>query len=205
MHHCTEKFKKEVVKKILTPGVVQKDICEKLNITYHTITKWKSKYRKEIQAEVEQQVLDSIQPEVEEDVDIEKLLFEIERSDLSEEKLNQEQTIDKILSKGKLPKDYNRQEKYSIVQKARSLEGSELGMFYRRAGLQSQHIKLFEEELISMSKKEIDKSDYIKKLEAENKKLQKHNKELERDKNELQILIELKKKYPTLFKNGEED
>jgi predicted glycosyltransferase involved in capsule biosynthesis len=78
-------------------------------------------------------------------------------------------------------------------------------VFFRRAGLHSEHIKLWEDEILAMGKKEMDKSDYIKNLEEENKKLNKKLKELERDKKELQVLIELKKKYPTLFKGDGED
>jgi hypothetical protein len=55
-----------------------------------------------------------------------------------------------------------------------------------------------------MSKKQIDKDEYIKKLESEKKTLLKQVKNLERDKRELEFLIEIKKKHPRLFGEDKE-
>lgn len=206
MRTYSERFKKEVVKKALTPGIIMKEVCQKLNIDYSTILRWKKIYATEVQTEAENIVLATIQAEEEEEkIDIDELLAKSERQEMSCEKLHLEETIDRILKEGKLPSKYKLQEKYAIVNKFRSLKKEEQGRFFRRAGLRSQYITLWEEEILSMGKKEVDKSDYIKKLEDENKTLNKKLKELERDKDELQILIKLKKKYTTLFKEDGED
>lgn len=64
---------------------------------------------------------------------------------------------------------------------------------------------MWEDEILAMGKKESDRDAIIKKLEDENKQLRKQLKESEKEKRELEILIELKKKYKTLFKqDGEE-
>ena len=205
MRHCTEKFKKEVVKKILTPGVLMNEVCQKLNIREETARKWRRKYQKELQFEVENKFLESIQPIKEEEINIDMLLAEYDRKDLPPKEKEKEQTIDRILEQGKLPIQYEHQEKYLLVHKFRQLQTDKQGMLLRKAGLQSNHIKLWEEELLTMAKKNLDKNDYIKQLEEQNKKLQKQLKESEREKKELKILIELKKKYQDLFKEDEDN
>ncbi len=74
----------------------------------------------------------------------------------------------------------------------------------RSYSLQSGHIRQWEDEILSMGKKHTDQDELIKKLEQENKELRKKLKESERDKRELEILIELKKKYKTLFEQDED-
>ena len=205
MRHFSENFKKAVIRKVLIPGVQQNEVALKLNISLHTLRKWKGKYGKELKLETERDFLDSIQPEEEEEVDIDSLLREYERTNLSKNELNLESAIDKIIEKGTNPIDYSHKEKYVMVRKVRSLKPEEHGIFFRRTGIHSGHITLWEEELLQMAKEEVDKSDYIKKLEEENKKLQKQLKGSEREKKELKVLIGLKKKYQSLFKEDEEN
>lgn len=205
MQTYPERFKKAAVKKVLEPGINQKNLALKLGIAASTIRRWKKIYKDELLEEVEQKFFSKIEPEEEEEIDIDKLLAEYERIDMSKNELNLEDAIDKIVEKGKLPVDYSQQERYVMVSKARNLKLEEQGMFFRRTGIHSGHIKLWEEELLSMAKKEVDKSEYIKKLEEENKKLHKQLKESEREKKELKILIGLKKKYQSLFKEDEEN
>lgn len=203
MQTYTENFKKSLVKKVLIPGVNLQDVANKLNISPSTITRWKRTYGKELQLEVEKEFLDSIQPEEEEEIDIDQLIKEFERKDMPEKRLEQEQTIDKLLEKGKHPIEYTQQEKFLLIEKIRSLQDSELGVFCRKTGIKNQHIKLWEEELFKMAKNEINQSEKIKELEEENKKLQKQLKESEKEKKELKILIGLKKKYQNLFNEEE--
>ena len=49
----SEKFKKQVVKKVLSPGIVQNDICRKLKISPSTIRKWRRIYTDELRPEIE--------------------------------------------------------------------------------------------------------------------------------------------------------
>jgi transposase-like protein len=115
MRTYSERFKKELVKKVLTPGIQKREVCKKLNLYEKTVSKWVREYRHEVEKEAENQVLDAIQPEEEEEVDIDKLLAEYDRKAMSAEEEKQEQSIDRILDKGKHPSEYNRQEKYVMV------------------------------------------------------------------------------------------
>ena len=40
----TENFKKQVVKKVLSPGVMIKDVCGKLNVSLSAVGRWKKQY-----------------------------------------------------------------------------------------------------------------------------------------------------------------
>jgi transposase-like protein len=208
MRHYTERFKKAVVKKVLSPGVILAEVGEKLNVHRSTIRQWKKQYQEELQAEIQQEetkLLETIHPADEEPLDIDKLILEYERKHLSAKQQVQEQTIDRIVDQGKLPSEYGNREKYLLVERYRHVPADQRGILLRRAGLRSDHISLWEEELLSMSKKKIDNNEYIRKIEDENKALQKKVRELERDKKELKILVELKKKYPSLFKEDGDD
>jgi transposase-like protein len=199
MHAYSEKFKKEVVKKVLTDGIIQIEISRKLNLSEYTVRKWKKKYADEVRNEIKQIDIESFF--VEEDVDIEKLLAESEPDLIRHEK----ETVEKIIEKRKIPSEYTFSEKYSILSMIRKLSKDQLGLTLRTYGLQSQHIKLWEDEILFMGKKQINHDEYIKKLEQENKDLKKLLKNSEKKNYELGVLIELKKKYKSLFKeDGEE-
>lgn len=200
-----ERFKKAAVKKALEPGIRHKDLAIKLGISIDTLSNWKKLYMDELIEEVEKDFFDQIQPEEEDEIDIDKLIAEYDRKDMSAERVHQEQTIDKILERGTLPSEYTPQEKYIMINKIRNMKQEEVGVFLRRAGIRSEHIKSWEEELLSMAKKNSDMNDYIKKLEEKTRKLEKQLKESEREKKELKVLIGLKKKYRDLFKEDEED
>jgi transposase-like protein len=186
------------VKKVISPGVIQKDIARKLGISMHAILHWKKLYAEEMKAEVVQINVAALLHE--EKIDIEKLLLESE----PEEKKREIDILNKI-KKGCAPSQYTTSEKYAIVTHLKQISGEQAGIFMRSYGLHSQHIKMWEDEILSMGKKQIDQNEIIKKQEEEIKLLRKQLKESERDKRELEILIELKKKYKTLFKQeGEE-
>lgn len=136
----------------------------------------------------------------EEPIDLEKLLLEAEPETIQLEL----ETLNRI-EKGKSPTQYKALEKYVIIHHLKKLTADEAGIFLRSYGLQSGHIQQWEDEILVMGKKHMDQDELIKKLEEENKQLQKQLKEAERDKRELEILIELKKKYKTLFKQDGED
>jgi len=192
----TEKFKKEVVKKALSPGVIQKDICRKLKISEASLYDWKKKYKAEVEKEIVE--IDVALILKEEEIDLGRMLRESEQSETEQEK-TEELTIDKILSPCRKSKELKASEKSVIVTAYRKLSQGETGSFLRRYGIHSQEIKLWEGEILSMGRKQIDKDEYIKKLESEKKALEKRVKNLERDKHELEYIIEIKKKYPQLF------
>jgi transposase-like protein len=199
MYTYSESFKKQVVKKVLTDGIKQVEICRKLKIGESAVRKWRKKYAEEVKNEIIQINIDSFF--VEDEVDIEKLLIESEPENIRDEK----GIVEKIIEKGKIPSEYTIPEKYAIVSMVRKLSKDQLGLTLRTYGLQSQHIKLWEEEILFMGKKQIDHDEYIKKLEAENKELKKQLKNSEKERYELKVLIDLKKKYSLLFKqDGEE-
>lgn len=102
MRNYTENFKKAVVKKILILGIQLKEMAEKLNIFTSTIWKWRKQFGEELQLEIEKEFLDTIKPEEEEEIDIDYLIAENERKNISVKELKIEQTIDKILEKGNL-------------------------------------------------------------------------------------------------------
>ena len=136
----------------------------------------------------------------EEEVDIEKILLEAEPE-------NEKREIEQLekIKKGQSASRYTTIEKYVIISHLRKVSQEQAGIFLRSYGLQSGHIKKWEEEILTMGKKQLDQNEKISKLEDENKTLRKQIKEIERDKRELEILIELKKKYKHLFRQEGED
>jgi transposase-like protein len=194
----TEEFKKQVVKKVLSPGIFIVDVSRKLKVATCTINKWKKEYGEAVKAEIVQIDIDRLL--YEEPVDIEKMLRESEP-----ETEQRELEVLSRIEKGQPPSQYKTVEKYVIISHLKKLGGEEVGIFLRSYGLQSRHIRQWEDEILVMGKKHLDQDELIKRLEEENKQLRKQLKESERDKRELEILIELKKKYKTLFKQDGED
>jgi transposase-like protein len=194
----TENFKKQVVKKVLSPGVILTNVAHKLKIHEGTIHVWKKRYSAEVQAEVVQINVEALLKE--EEVDIEKILLESEP-----EENKQEMEIISGIKKGCPPSQYTTLEKYAIISHIRKLPDTDVGIFLRSYGLQSGHVEMWEDEILTMGKKQLDQNAIIKKQEEEIKLLRKQLKAAERDNRELEILIELKKKYKTLFKENGED
>lgn len=97
-------------------------------------------------------------------------------------------------------------EKLALLLEGQSLSEDAKGDWLRKHGLHSEHLPMWEQELASiMNDKQTD-------LKAENARLKKENKALLKDKkrqekalSELAILISLKKNYPNLFGENEED
>lgn len=97
-------------------------------------------------------------------------------------------------------------EKLALLLEGQSISEDAKGDWLRKHGLHSEHLPMWEQELSSiMNDKQTD-------LKAENARLKKENKALLKDKkrqekalSELAILISLKKNYPNLFGENEED
>jgi len=194
----TEDFKKQVVKKALSPGVIISEVARKLKISEHSIRGWRRLYAEEVKSEIVQINIDVLLQE--EKVDIDKLLLEAEKP---EDK--REMEIINRIEKGRQVSHYTNLEKYAIITHLKKMTGEQTGIFLRSYGLQSGHIKMWEDGILAMGKKQLDQNEIIKRQEEEIKLLRKQLKAAERDKRELEILVELKKKYKNLFKEEGED
>jgi transposase-like protein len=194
----TEEFKKQVVKKVLSPGVLLIEVARKLKVSKEAINRWKKIYTEEVKSEIVQINVEALLQE--EKIDIDKLLLEAEKP----EDRREMEIISKI-EKGRSPSHYTKLEKYAIITHLKKMTGEQAGIFLRSYGLQGGHIKMWEDEILVMGKKQLDQNEIINRLETEIKLLRKQLKESERDKRELEILVELKKKYKNLFKEEGEN
>ena len=203
MRVYSESFKKSVVKKVLSEGVVMKEVAKKLNIKYATLRNWMKVYRNEV--EPDQLDLESIINNCrEKNVDIDFLLESSEaiQKESEKEKLFD---VDRLLKSDKKPEQYSLHEKLIIVETYNKQSENNKGLWLREKGLYSQYIQLWEKEILIMAKRKIDESEELKKLREENRKLKKELKKSQRNEKELKILVELKKKYKDLFEDNEED
>lgn len=200
----TEDFKKQVVKKALSPGVLQRELGRKLGIDTGTIRRWRDIYGAEVQSQVQQLDIEALvySPPI----DVEELLRQADQSEVAQ--LSGSETlakqVDQLRQKGKSSSQYTDEDKYAVVKLLRSLPTDQQGVWLRQLGVQGGHLRLWEDRLIDMSKKTITSDEYTQKLEIENRLLKKQLKESERDVQELKILIELKKKFPSLFQQDED-
>lgn len=97
-------------------------------------------------------------------------------------------------------------EKLALLLESQTLEDDTKGEWLRTHGLHSEHLPMWEQELVSiMNDKQTDLKAENTQLKKENKALQKEMKRQEKALSELAILISLKKKYPNLFEENEED
>ena len=200
----TEDFKKQVVRKVLSPGVIQREVSRKLKISLNAIQNWKARYATEVQQEIQEIDVEALL--FEPPVDVEELLRKADGQELAQASGSQilTQQMDRLRGQGKSVSQYTDADRYAIVMSLRALPSEQQGQWLRQLGLQSPHIRLWEDQLITMSKKPIAADQYTKQLEDEIKHLRKQLGEAERDNRELKILIELKKKYPTLFQQDED-
>jgi len=200
----TENFKKQVVGQILKNGVRNIDVSRKLHVSLSAIDDWRKLYAAELAPLIP--VLDIGPLLVDEPVDVEELLRKAEYLDLKQSSGSDAlaQKIDQIRRAKKEISQYTDDDKYAVVMSLRAIPAEAQGIWLRQLGIQNPHIRLWEDKLITMSKKPIDNEQYMKQLEAEVQRLKKNLAEAERDNRELKILIELKKKYHTLFQQDEE-
>ena len=104
------------------------------------------------------------------------------------------------------PSQRNPGEKLVLLLESQTLSDETKGEWLRQHGLHSEHLQLWEQELVSiMNDKQTD-------LKTENSELKKNCKHLERENKrqakaltELAILISLKKKYQNLYEGNEDD
>ena len=200
----SEDFKRQVVKKALSPGVIQTEICRKLNISGSSLQEWKKKYAAEVSREIP---LVDLGPLLEEKpVDLEELLRQADakfEADKPEEARVLER-LEELKRQAKEPSKYGLEDRYAVVRWFRETEGPQVGVSLRQLGLSSRTVIVWEQELIGMAAKKVQDHTYTEQLETENKLLRKQLANAERDNKELRILIQLKKKYPTLFVQDEE-
>jgi hypothetical protein len=198
----TLSYKKQVVKKALSAGVVGSDICRKLHISSSSLYSWIRLYGAEMRSQAEEIDLGLLLDD--EPVDVDDLLRAADTRLLGAAtgSTSLASHIDALGRTGKTVAAFTDRDKFAVVKTVRALSTDKRGAFLRRHGLDDRHIALWEEELIAMSKTTITHDEYTKKLEEENKQLKKQLAAAERDKHELEVIIELKKKYPTLFMPG---
>ena len=97
-------------------------------------------------------------------------------------------------------------EKLALLLEGQTIADDAKGEWLRKHGLHSEHLPMWEQELASiMNDKQTDLKAENARLKKENKALQKEKKRQEKALSELAILISLKKKYPNLFEENEED
>lgn len=104
------------------------------------------------------------------------------------------------------PKDRNPGEKLTLLLESKSIEPENIGEWLRSQGLHSEHLTLWEQELtdIMHEKDTLAKTENAA-LRKENKALKKELVRKEKALAEAAVLITLKKKYPNLFEQEEED
>jgi len=104
------------------------------------------------------------------------------------------------------PSQRNPGEKLALLLESRNIPEEEQAEWLRRHGMHSEHLALWEQELIRiMNDKQTDLKSENAELKKANKQLQKENKRQEKALSELAILISLKKKYPNLFEENGDD
>ena len=97
-------------------------------------------------------------------------------------------------------------EKLALLLEGQTIGEDAKGEWLRTHGLHSEHLPMWEQELVRiMNDKQTDLKAENSKLKKENKALQKEMKRQEKALSELAILISLKKKYPNLFEENEDD
>lgn len=97
-------------------------------------------------------------------------------------------------------------EKLALLLESQTIADDAKGEWLRKHGLHTEHLPMWEQELSNiMNDKQTDLKAEIASLKKENKALLKEKKRQEKALSELAILIALKKKYPNLFEEYEED
>jgi len=105
-----------------------------------------------------------------------------------------------------IPSQRNPGEKLALLLENQTIPDEAKGEWLRQHGLHSEHLQLWEQELVSiMNDKQSDLKTENTELKKTNKQLQKDLKRQEKALAELAILISLKKKYPNLFEENEGD
>jgi transposase-like protein len=103
------------------------------------------------------------------------------------------------------PSRRNPGEKLALLLESKTIGPEALGEWLRRNGLHTEHLGLWEQELVTMANtgEKKDKDDRAK-LRKENRELKKELARKEKALAEAAVLLTLKKNYPTLFEDNEE-
>ena len=97
-------------------------------------------------------------------------------------------------------------ERFVLLLESKSIAPDKLGEWLRIHGLHSEHLALWEQELTdTMSDKDKNEKAELVALRKENRSLKKELARKEKALAEAAVLITLKKKYPNLFGQDEED
>lgn len=108
-------------------------------------------------------------------------------------------------SDGIPPSHRNPAEKLALIIESKTLQDDTKGEWLRKNGLHSEHLPLWEQELTTiLNDKHADKIDEAAELRKENKRLKKELEKKEKALAEAAVLLTLKKKYHTLFKEDGE-
>lgn len=115
---------------------------------------------------------------------------------------------DKLKSEGRdgiQPSRRNPGEKLSLLLESKTVEPGALGEWLRHNGLHTEHLRLWEQELLTMTiNNQKNEKDEIAQLKKENRDLKKDLARKEKALAEAAVLLTLKKKFPNLFEdNGE--
>lgn len=104
------------------------------------------------------------------------------------------------------PNDRHPGEKLALLLESKTIDQENMGEWLRTRGLHSEHLTLWEQELTTtMQHKETNAQAENTALRKENKALKKELARKEKALAEAAILITLKKKYPNLFEQEEEN
>ena len=198
MRYYSEKFKKAVVKKALTPGVCLNEISRRLNINYSSLKKWKDMYAAQVQHEVVEVNVDLLLKD--EEIDFEQLW-----TSSNERGTRPAPPASELVTPGRTPEEYTQRERCIIIRHMRSLDASATGQFLRSFGLQTDHITKWENEIFTMEHNIQSDKEIIRKLEQENKELRTKLKVAHMEKTEMEVFIELKKKYSPEWRENVEE
>lgn len=104
------------------------------------------------------------------------------------------------------PNDRHPGEKLALLLESKTINPEKMGEWLRTRGLHSEHLPLWEQELTStMQDKDTNAKAENAALRKENKMLKKELVRKEKALAEAAVLITLKKKYPNLFEQEEEN
>ena len=186
-----------VVKRLLHSKSSISEFSRKINIGYKAVSYWKKQYINRFRIEITEI---SIDEEIK--MQLDNLIYKQEKSieTIKKESLS----FVEVMAKEKTSSQYKDIEKQIIVETYMDVPVKEQGIWLRTNGFKSNHIELWQKEIIKMARKKIDQTAYISKLEMDVNRLQKDLKEAKKVQEELAIMFKLKKKFPSLFVNDEE-
>ena len=195
----SERYKMAVVKRLLQPNAKITHLAKKLKIRADSLRDWKKKYINRFEVKITEI---SIDEEIE--IELDNLIYKQEEDNLTFDEVPVLSFVE-VMAKEKNLSQYKDIDKQIIVEAYINVPVKEQGIWLRENGLKDAHIKLWQKEIIKMARKKLDQKEYISQLKTDNKKLQRDLKEAKKVQKELEIMFKLKKKFPSLFVNDEEE